>query len=293
MRNIEICSFNRRGRLLAAGVLWLALASPAAASEASDAWLTTKVKTALVAADGVEGFDVNVDAFDGLITLHGIVASDAERTRASAAAAEVEGVRGVRDLLAVVPELQRASVRAADRELAAAVEDALAADPALADGAIEVRSVHGGTVLLGGRAESIEDHRRALEVARGVAAARRVASAIHSPNARADAELWERDGIVSNAPPGGLRRMASDTWITTKAKLQLLRALDLSPFSVRVDTSDGVVSVAGVVASGGAKSAAETLLMEIDGVREVENYLQVVPEIAARGSESPGARTFR
>ena len=49
-------------------------------------------------------------------------------------------------------------------------------------------------------------------------------------------------------------------------------------------TRDGVVTVAGVVPTRQVKREAEVVLMEVDGVREVVNYLQVVPELAAQGA---------
>src|SRR4029078_12119113 len=67
-----------------------------------DAWVTTKVKLALLTTEGVSSTDVNVDTVDGRVTLHGTVGSEEEKTRAEKAARSVEGVKELRNMLAVV-----------------------------------------------------------------------------------------------------------------------------------------------------------------------------------------------
>jgi hypothetical protein len=47
-----------------------------------DAWITTKVKIALLTTENVSALDVNVDTVDGRVTLHGSVGSAAEKARA-------------------------------------------------------------------------------------------------------------------------------------------------------------------------------------------------------------------
>ena len=72
---------------LAALALALFAASPGArAMERRIAWITTKVKMALLTADDVPVTAINVDTVDGHVTLHGIVATDAEKAGAETAA---------------------------------------------------------------------------------------------------------------------------------------------------------------------------------------------------------------
>ena len=98
----------RRG---ARGAL-LALAPLAAAAEAPDPWLTTKVKLSLLSSEGVDGLDVNVDTVDGRVTLHGTAATASERAQAEQLARQVQGVREVRNLIQVVPaNLERRRLR--------------------------------------------------------------------------------------------------------------------------------------------------------------------------------------
>jgi len=51
---------------------------------ASDAWITTKSKMALLTTAGVSSNAVNVDTVDGVVTLHGKVGTAEEKAKAEA-----------------------------------------------------------------------------------------------------------------------------------------------------------------------------------------------------------------
>jgi hyperosmotically inducible protein len=70
----------------------------------------------------------------------------------------------------------------------------------------------------------------------------------------------------------------SDTWITTKAKLTLLTTDGVSVTDVNVDTNNGNVTLHGKVKTQAAKQKAEAAVRKLDGVKSVNNVLQVVPE---------------
>jgi hyperosmotically inducible protein len=69
---------------------------------------------------------------------------------------------------------------------------------------------------------------------------------------------------------------SSDSMITAKAKLALWTS-DVRSRSVQVDTNDGVLTLSGKVPSAEQKALAEKKAREIEGVKEVKSYLQVVP----------------
>ena len=98
------------------------LATSAWAGQPSDAWITTKVKIALLSADTVDGLDINVDTVDGRVTLHGKVDSEAEKERAESLARDVEGVREIKDLLAIVPNEAEEQVERSDETLQKQIE---------------------------------------------------------------------------------------------------------------------------------------------------------------------------
>ncbi len=71
---------------------------------------------------------------------------------------------------------------------------------------------------------------------------------------------------------------APDIWITTKVKMALLMAPDVSATAVRVDTTEGKVTLHGTVSSADEKARAERAAAGVEGAREVRNLLQVVDE---------------
>ena len=78
--------------------------------------------------------------------------------------------------------------------------------------------------------------------------------------------------------PVGASADSPDTWITTKAKIALLTTDGVSGRAVNVDTVDGKVTLHGKVSSEGEKTKAEQTVRKLDGVKDVKNLLQIVPE---------------
>lgn len=69
---------------------------PESAGQAvNDAWITTKVKSALATTVGVESMNVSVKTVDGHVSLAGELPSEIEVEKAVAAAKNVKGVRDV------------------------------------------------------------------------------------------------------------------------------------------------------------------------------------------------------
>lgn len=63
----------------------------------SDTWITTKVKSVLLADDSTPGLDIEVETKDGVVSLSGTVATEAQREKAIA---DTKGIKGVRDVAA-------------------------------------------------------------------------------------------------------------------------------------------------------------------------------------------------
>lgn len=62
---------------------------------AGDAWITTKVKSQLLADSDVKGLDINVSTKDGIVTLAGRVPTTAMRDKAISLTKDVKGVKKV------------------------------------------------------------------------------------------------------------------------------------------------------------------------------------------------------
>lgn len=266
---------RRMVRAVFGAALALTLAGAASAAQRPDAWVTTKVKMSLLTSEGVSASNVHVDTVDGRVTLHGSVPTQAEKSRAEEVAGLVEGASEVRNLLQVVSPKQEAKTDRTDAQVQENVKASLKADRALADSSISVQSVNKGVVLLSGKAQTLSDAYRAVDVSSRVPGVRRVASEIQSPDTLGDAELW-RDGAYDAAVYE--KSTARDTWITTAAKVRLIANSETPGFDINVDTNNGIVTLFGIVASPQAKRAAEAEVRKVGGVKNVVNDLQIVAE---------------
>lgn len=70
----------------------------------SDAAITTKVKTAIMADKALSSLDISVETNDGVTMLSGAVATSEEVERAEAVASDVDGVKQVDNRVTVDPE---------------------------------------------------------------------------------------------------------------------------------------------------------------------------------------------
>ena len=104
----------KRSNLLIAAITAVALTSPLLATAATgdgkpkaataqgesaqpvdDTWITTKVKADLLASSNVPGTEIKVETVNGVVTLSGTVASQAEKDKALKVAGDIKGVKNV------------------------------------------------------------------------------------------------------------------------------------------------------------------------------------------------------
>jgi hyperosmotically inducible periplasmic protein len=67
----------------------------AAGQAMSDTWITTKIKSVLLADSDAKGLDVKVDTKDGVVTLEGVLATQGAVDHVKRLAGDVEGVKRV------------------------------------------------------------------------------------------------------------------------------------------------------------------------------------------------------
>lgn len=99
----------------------------------------------------------------------------------------------------------------------------------------------------------------------------------NSNNANRAAGANRNDNANTRAAESA-RSGSNDGWITLKTKLALIADKRTSGFQTDVDTKNGVVTLSGKVDTPEAKSGATDVARGIDGVKSVDNQLQVVPE---------------
>jgi len=69
--------------------------SDKSAQPGTDGWITTKVKTQLMATKGIPSTDISVTTTNGLVTLSGVVDSKAQVQKSVAVAKGIKGVQKV------------------------------------------------------------------------------------------------------------------------------------------------------------------------------------------------------
>ena len=121
----------------------------------SDEWIALKTKLALVASSPTSGYETDVDAKAGVVTLTGKVDTDAVKTEVEQVARKVEGVRNVNNQLQVVPEARRKEINAADDKIKAEIQKLMDGDPKLQSLSLSVDS-NAGVVSLDGSVDTIE-----------------------------------------------------------------------------------------------------------------------------------------
>ena len=154
----------------------VAISSVVAHADVKDSWITTKSTIALLTMDGFSVNGANVDTINGKVTIHGKVATAADRTKAEQTVRGVDGVKSVKNLLQVVPAKAMMATISTDAEVKDRVEASLKTDAKMDD--VKVASVNSGVVLLSGKAEDINQSLRAIQNAYTVTGVHRVASEI-------------------------------------------------------------------------------------------------------------------
>ena len=154
----------------------VAISSVVAHADVKDSWITTKSTIVLLTMDGFSVNGANVDTINGKVTIHGKVATAADRTKAEQTVRQVEGVKSVKNLLQVVPAKAMMATISTDAEVKDRVEASLKTDAKMDD--VKVASVNSGVVLLSGKAEDLNQSLRAIQNAYTVTGVHRVASEI-------------------------------------------------------------------------------------------------------------------
>lgn len=177
MKRLAVC-------VAIAGMMWGPGLAAADDSPVKDTWLTSKTKARLFADKRVKATAVTVDTDDRVVTLRGKVRTAEERVAAEQVARGTDGVRGVNNVLQVVPEGQRRLVDARDGDIKQSVKNRLEIDTLLRDADISVRS-DAGMVTLKGSVHDSRARNRAAEVARGVSGVKSVRNELKAKEAQA------------------------------------------------------------------------------------------------------------
>jgi hyperosmotically inducible periplasmic protein len=151
-----------------------------------------------------------------------------------------------------------------DTATTAKVKEQLATDKRLENSKISVTTIN-GIVTLTGSAPTHDAASAAEEVASSVSGVKGVDNRISAPSA-----LESAAGHVSQTAKAGAQK-ASDDWITTKIKGQILADRSVERGSdINVSTSGGVVMLTGTASSRNAADHARDIARKVKGVKSVD-----------------------
>ena len=121
----------------------------------------------------------------------------------------------------------------------------------------------------------------------GTVTTRTAATATPTPRYTEEQAREERERAKSNKETVG--QSLDDAWIHTKIVAKLIGDTQTPERKINVDVVDGAVTLRGQVDTAEAKSEAERVAKETNGVKKVTNQLKVVPAKAAN-SNKPTAK---
>lgn len=130
-------------------------ASGSGGPEISDDRIALKTRLALMADERTSGFDVEVDASNGAVTLRGNVDDDDKKAAASEIAGEVAGVRSVNNQLGVAAGSGRKVANVADEKITDSIVKAVDSDESL-QGLSLMATSQAGVVTLNGTVDTGE-----------------------------------------------------------------------------------------------------------------------------------------
>ncbi len=151
-----------------------------------------------------------------------------------------------------------------DTAVTGKVKAKLLDDSRLKNSKISVTTTN-GAVTLTGSAPSADAASAAKELASSVDGVKSVDDQVNTPSL-ADSVASKTDKAAKKTG-----KFASDSWITTKVKSDLLADSVTKGLDISVKTSNGVVALSGTVASDDAVAHVEDIAKKVKGVKSVDS----------------------
>ena len=215
--------------------------------------------------------DLTVIVEDGNVTLKGNVEEDVHKDLAAAIAAGVDGIKDVDNQIKVDADYKKPydiSKRGYgdmvdDATITAAVKSKLLWSKHT-EGMDTKVVTHNGKVTLNGNVATQQAKQQAEKLAKNTDGVRSV-----------DNRLQINDKIAfvngDREQGAGNGNVISDSWITTKVKSMFLYCSNVAGTDISVNTSKGIVTLAGKVDSGAEQALAIELAQNIRGVKSVSS----------------------
>lgn len=250
----------------------------------SDTWLMAKVKSTLLFHRNVDATRTNVIAANGIVTLRGEATSEAQKDLTAEYAKDVDGVKGIKNEMTLIVSSTTSNKQAIDDKrigettmgqkldiMNEAIDDA--STSALVKTTLLLHhstsainttvNTKEGVVTLGGKAINAAEKDLASKLVSDVYGVKRV---VNNMTVATD---------TKSAPKASVGDYLDDTVITSKVKAAIVNEPSLQVLQIKVESSDGVVQLNGVVDSTTVSAKATEVTAAVKGVKGVTNNLTV------------------
>lgn len=205
---------------------------------ASDAMLTARIKTALLANDAVKGLKIDVDSRGGAVSLNGTVESQTQSVQAETTARQVENVVSVDNRLVVIAasgdsNRRSAATPADDAIITTRIKTALLADADIEGMMIDV-DANRGVVTLSGQVESPSQFHKVEAIARqtpGVSSVNNQLSVKNAPSGHDRSSRSEENDTVPGDDSASMAQVPVRLEIGKASERELIMAHRLTDSS--------------------------------------------------------------
>jgi hyperosmotically inducible periplasmic protein len=248
--------------LVATGAM-LATSIPLQASE-TDARIESSAAKSYVFKTYLKGDSIKTESKNGAVILTGTVAQDAHKTLAGDTVAGLPGVKSVDNQLEIKGE---SPAEHSDAWIGMKVKTALLYHRNVSGTGTDVY-VKDGVVSLRGEASSLAQKELTTEYARDIDNVKEV----------------KNEMTIAKTPAQPSKTVAEkvdDASITAQVKSSLLSHRSTSALKTKVETTDGVVTLSGIVKNDAEKSLVTKLATDINGVDSVINNMTIGIPVAS------------
>jgi len=244
------------GLLAAMGAL-LVTSTSLRASETDDR-IESSAKKSYVFKHYLTDDSIKTESKNGAVTLTGTVAADSHIGLASDTVSGLPGVKSVDNQLTVKGE---SPAEHSDSWIGMKVKSALLFHRNVRSTKTDV-NVKDGIVSLSGEASSMAQKELTTEYAKDVEGVKDVKNemTVAKAPAKSDETIGEK---------------IDDASITAQVKMSLLSHRSTSALNTKVETTDGVVTLTGIVKNAAEKSLVTKLVTDINGVNSVNNNMTI------------------
>jgi osmotically-inducible protein OsmY len=272
-------------------------------AQTSDAFIEGKLISVYTLNDQLNPFEIDIESKDGVVTLKGEVESDIDRSLAVELANSIEGVTNVDDQLQVNPDIGRDYERSGfansvrNATITAKIKSQLLWN-SKTDGLDIQVNTRDDRVTLEGAVASDDESKTAEEIARNTKGVVSVTNELTvnpekstdimkdttdvvketaQETATAVKEAAKETAAVAKETAADIGRATKDTWISTKVKTLLVFDRRFDNTDVDVDTSEGIVTLSGMVNDDTQEQQLVEAVRDVKGVTDVKTeQLQTV-----------------